>query len=243
MRAKSIENGTMECTGGKIIYVSNDFCEEEFTEPIKELRAQYAKASNLTAYRQTTSVKARCQYKVRVASSQKTLVVFVCALPRNYCFQTPLVEKREVKFIRPLQKLIYPGYYYLLNEDMCAPGVIEHVDVSKGNRPPLYLPLTFYTNSEDIINILADVHNTSQIPTSCPCPGKLDVDGKLTYTVDQLFMALDGDPTLEIVCSSGGVAGNGVTATNLSSSALCTSMMATAKRNITKYLPAPYMRI
>jgi hypothetical protein len=155
----------------------------------------------------------------------------------------PLVEKCEVKFIWPLQKLIYPGYYYLLNEDMCAPGVIEHIDVSKGKGPPLDLPLTFYTNSEDIINELADVHNTSQIPTSCPCPGNLDVDGKLTYTVDELFMALDGDPTLEIVCSSGGVAGNGVTATNLSSSALCTGMMATAKRNITKYLPAPYMRI
>jgi hypothetical protein len=151
IRAKSVDNGTMECAGGEIVYVSNDFCEEESVESIKELRAQYAKASNLTAYRQTTSVKARCQYKVRTASSRKTLVGFVCALPKYYCFQTPLMEKREVKFIRPLQKPNIAWSYYSLNDDMCAPGVIENIDVSKGGQAPLYLPNNPQRNNNYLI--------------------------------------------------------------------------------------------
>jgi hypothetical protein len=244
MHIRNKWNNTMECNGGKI--VSNDFCEKEFSQPIAELRARYAEAFDKPAYKQSPVVKARCQYRIREATSDKTLVGFGCDLSRFYCFQTPLAEKREVKFIgSQIEKEINPLQYYTLNEDMCAPGVIENIDYTKreGIVDPVEESVPFYTNSKDSINELADVHNTLQVSISCPCPGNLDVDSKLTYTVEELFVALEEDPNLEFVCSSGGVAGNSVTATNLSSSALCTGMTATAKRNVTKYLPAPYMRI
>jgi hypothetical protein len=49
---------------------------------------------------------------------------------------------------------------------------------------------------------------------------------------------------LEFLCTSGGIAGNGVTAYNLSSSSfLCTGIPDAAKLDVMKYLPKPYMRI
>jgi hypothetical protein len=66
----------------------------------------------------------------------------------------------------------------------------------------------------------------------------MDVDGKLPYTIEELCVVLDKDPTTEFVCSMGGVVGD-----HLSSSALCKGMMAMETRNITRHLPAPYMRI
>jgi hypothetical protein len=236
----------MECDGGKIVYVSNDFCEEVFTQSITELRAQYKAAHDRTAYKQNPAVKSRCQYKVREAASTKTLVGFGCDLSRFYCFQRPLIERREVKFIAAERPQINPREYYQLNEDMCAPGVIEIVDYRRAMEILLYLVLNMlndYINSGDSINEIANVRNTSQIPTSCPCPGNLDVDGKLPCSVDELFTALDEDPALEFVCSIGGVAGASVTANNLSSSAICKGMTPTQKRHVTKSLPAPYMRV
>jgi hypothetical protein len=171
-------------------------------------------------------------------------VGFGCDLSRFYCFQRPLIERREVKFIAAERPQINPREYYQLNEDMCAPGVIENVDYTRTMEiaDPME-EMNDYMNSEDSINEIADVHNTSQIPTSCPCPGNLDVDGKLPYTVDELFTALDEDPALEFVCSIGGVAGASVTANNLSSSAICKGMTPTQNRHVIKSLPAPYMRI
>jgi hypothetical protein len=165
-------NLTMECDGGKILYVSNDFCEEEWAGSIEDVRAQYAIAANKTAYRFHPLVKKRCQYKVREANFKKTVVGFGCYLSRYYCFQTPFVEKREVKFIPSLQQDINPEWSYTLNEDMCAPGVIENSDYSSRDDfiPSVYEaffgPSVLYKNLEDFIMEIADVHNTSQIPTS-----------------------------------------------------------------------------
>jgi hypothetical protein len=80
------------------------------------------------------------------------------------------MEKREVKFIRALQKHNIAWSYYSLNDDMCAPGVIENIDVSKGGEAPLYLPNNLQRNYEYDINELAGARNTSQIPNSVICP-------------------------------------------------------------------------
>jgi hypothetical protein len=122
------------------------------------------------------------------------------------------VENREVKFVVALDDddddETDPDSSYTINENMCAPGVFENIDYSRMAKQTFEV----YRNSKDNINEIADVRNVSRASTSCPCPGNLDVDGKLPYTVDELFMALDEDPDLEFVCSNGGLAGNGITA-------------------------------